>query len=151
MQQPVLLVGLVALMASLPVIALSLDGGGGGGGAASPPDTDAYAPSAEDLIVGSWRGTLTRRSGAESEVALEIRWTGHETVGALTRVAAGQRCRGALRHEATAEQSVTFDYRGRGPCPRRSTIVLGVLDDDRLRIDELRGGRLVAQGELTAR
>ncbi|HWM07891.1 MAG TPA: hypothetical protein VNO82_01050, partial [Solirubrobacteraceae bacterium] len=63
-------------------------------------------------------------------------------------------CRGTLRRRSTMGRSVAFAYRGaasRDDCPRRSTIILTVVADQRLRIDELRGDRLVARGSVTAR
>ncbi len=137
LQNPVLLIGFVALLVSVPVIALAI-GGGGGGSSAGPAST----PTATEAVIGDWTGTL-----GESEVALTIR--GAE--GELTRMTGGTTCRGTLRQDSTMGRSVEFAHRGGGGCPRRSTIVLSVVADDRLRIDELRGDRLVAEGTLTAR
>jgi hypothetical protein len=140
--QPVFLVALLALMVSLPLVALALNGGG-----------DAAAPQSGDAsgeVVGTWAGATT---GARSGVVIELD-VHSDDAGTLTRRYEAVTCSGTLRRRATTGDTVTFDYVERlhpRRCPRRSTVALTPLSGDRLRFEESRRGRVVAEGVLTSR
>jgi hypothetical protein len=135
--QPVFLVALVALMISLPLVALSL-----GGRTSSGPQDNA---DPLDAVQGSWGG-----SAGDAEVALVVDSGPGAVDGRLTRA----RCRGTLTYLDTAGETVRFEYterRDRDDCPARSTVSLTPLGGDRLRFQESGGGLVAVEAELTAR
>jgi hypothetical protein len=139
--QPVFLVALLALMISLPVVALSLKGDGGD--AASPPQSS---------VVGTWAGAVTG-ANADGHVAIQLDVRSDDD-GTLTRRYESVTCRGTLRRRSTSGDEVTFDYVEQlhpRRCRQRSTVVLTPLADDMLRLRELRGGRVVTEAVLRPR
>jgi hypothetical protein len=147
LQNPVLLVGFVALMISLPIAVLSVRGSGD-----SSPAGNGGLP-AEPGVVGSWAGSTAGIVPTDTEevVVLEIRSL--DEGGTMTRRFTGTTCRGDLRYRDTAGERVEFDYVARRVakgCPRRSLVVLEPVGDDQLRFRETRGERLVAEGVLRA-
>jgi hypothetical protein len=141
--QPVFLVALLALMVSLPVVALALRGDGGG--ASEPSDTPA-------VVAGEWAGPALGEGGAGGGVdAVNIELTIDS--GGDGTLAVG-RCRGVLSSRRTRGRSLVFAYIGQGDrvgCPQRSTVGVTPLPGDRLRIEQRRGRRIVAEGVLRAR
>jgi hypothetical protein len=139
--QPVFLVALLALMVSLPVIALSLNRGNGGT-AASPP---------RPAVVGDWEGPVVAPNASMAvEIDLTIRSLRGEDDGTLTQGL----CSGVLSHRRKTARGFVFSYvEQRDPtgCPARSTVVVEPVGDDRLRFEERRGGRVVSEGVLTGR
>jgi hypothetical protein len=141
--QPVFLVALLALMVSLPLVALAVGGGGQDAGAPQPSEDP-------ESVVGTWDGATT---GARSGVVIELD-VHSDDAGTLTRRYEAVTCSGTLRRRATTRDTVTFDYVERlhpRRCPRRSTVALTPLSGDRLRFEESRRGRVVAEGVLTSR
>jgi hypothetical protein len=140
--QPVFLVALVALMISLPLVALSLEGGSNNSG---PQSVDEPL----DLVQGRWSAIP---SDAHGGVDLVIRSGPGADDGRLTRFG-GPLCSGTLTYVTTSGDTVVFDYaerRNRDVCPARSTVELTPLGGDRLRFVEKRNGSVVAEDVLTA-
>jgi hypothetical protein len=139
--QPVFLVALVALMISLPIVALAINGG----------EHTASPPGDEPAVVGSWAGATAGVVGGHVAISLDVRSLDGGDDGTLTRRYEALTCRGTLRHRATTAGGATFDYVERlhpRRCPRRSTVELTPLSDGSLRFREQRRGRLVAEAVL---
>ena len=139
--QPVFLVALVALMISLPLVALSLEGGSSNSGPQGGGD-------ALDAVQGRWSAIP---SGAHGGVELVIRSGPGTSDGRLTRFG-GAMCSGTLTYASTSGDTVVFDYaerRDRDTCPARSTVEVTPLDGDRLRFVEKHDGTVVADEVLT--
>jgi hypothetical protein len=135
--QPVFLVALLALMVSVPVIALALNDGGGGT-AASPP---------QSAVVGDWAGPAV---APDAEGPVEVELTIRSLRGGDDGTFLRGRCGGVLSHRGDLEFSYV-EQRDPDRCPRRSTVVVTPVGDDRLRFEERRGGRVVAEGVLRGR
>jgi hypothetical protein len=133
--QPVFLVALLALMVSAPVVALVLRGGDAGG----------RGGDHEPAVVGTWAGSLAG-SADVAPVAVELTISSLEG-GTMARGG----CRGELTRRSSSARRYVFTYREQSDlprCPRRSTVIVEPLDDDRLRFEERRRGRVVGQGVL---
>lgn len=137
--QPVFLVALLALIVAAPIVALALKGDEGG---------SAAAPTEARAILGDWSGPATARNAAVPvDVELTIRSLSGSDAGTLTR----GRCSGALASRGKTGRGYVFAYEEQADaegCPRRATVVVEPLRDDRLRFVERRGGRIVAEGVL---